>query len=574
MELTGRGGVVGDTGEYWRAISDLGGQYHESADHGDIDRDDAGRGENTGSAEGEQLGDDLEVVRGLGEEVLGAMAQKEPEIEGQLSEEEKQARVEFDRWQAEMAGTPEEYWHRLEEKWWVEKQIAMDYYATPKMDVLQKKAQGFLKKQVPELSDVGVQARAEMATKVALQTLAEKEIEMLMGAKLGRDGERKLKKGWDATLLHQAYGVMQDDLVRLYGKDTEGERPSGDEMNEMELAAWWVASEPENVHAKREWERLKAVEAAESEAEDENKDDGKDGAKDEEKVPLVHLSQDEAEIVSAPEMPVNTAMMGAEMGATKEAAGRENLVQKILRGLANGGFAQRADRAVATAMAAMNAAGTELVPVAEAVMGRSSDKGADKPEVGMEGAEQEEMIEQIITMTSQAVRMFEEQVEVLEDYNPLKSEMIQALNTLREELRDLKIMYEANVASFEEGKRQRDAGLSLDRTDVGESDEWRNGEISLERLYANGMLKRGESAELNLGVLRGLREKLHEELDRVTQQLMTERANYKDYLITLSNAERYLERLAEEEAEEKRRQQDDYVTDYPTDEPMRGEAES
>lgn len=460
FEGGGSGGVY-NTDAYWRMLSDLSGT----------------QGSWMKSPE-KQVEPEAETVKGLGAEAMERIVEENSDVEtpepGEVEAEVEQAREELSAWSEKLAGTPEEYWQQLEKDWWVQSGVPMEYYAQPKFEVLLEKAKEFLKAQAPELSEAGLEARAELATKVALQSLAEREMEMLQGAKLDRKGERKLKKGWDGDLLHQAYYAMRGDLAQIYAQDETMEL--GDDLSERELAAWWVASEPENAKAKQALERLQAVEPVEPvepEAEEAEEEIG-------------HLRDDETEVVYEPK-PIAT--MDDIVAKSKQAEKTpEGMVQKLWQMLRNRApFVEWREQAV-----------TALAPVAP-------EGGiVEVVEPPAEEVDSKEAVGQTIGMVQQAIQALERDVSYLEDYDEKKSSLLRMLNELLILCVNIQVEYEAAADDIEDGKRQKALGLELDKIEVGESDALREGELALEGLYADGTLEREQPTEAKVEHLREL----------------------------------------------------------------------
>lgn len=481
-------GDVYNTDAYWRMIGDLKDQQVDWMQK---------------QPEGEP-GPEAEVVKGLGAEALERVTEEpvgenveaetpEPELDGA---EEAQAREELAAWTEKMAGAPEEYWQQLEKDWWVQSGVPLEYYAQPKVEVLLEKAKEFLKVQVPGLSEAGIEVRAEMATKVALQGLAEKEVEMLQQAKVDRKGERKLKKGWDGDLLHQAYYAMRGDLARIYAGD-ETER--GDDLSESELAAWWVASEPENARAKQELERLQA-EVEEPEAPKEPKVEEK-----EEKI--VRLKPEEVEIVHepAPLVTLDEVVKSEQTGQVPE-----SMIQKLWQALQDRmPFVNQKDKVV-----------TALVPVvARGEIVETGNEVVEKSEQPAEEVDSKEAVGQTIGMLQQAIQALERDAGYLEDYDERKSNLLEMLNELLVLCLNIQVEYETAADGIAEGKQQKALGLELDRTEPGDSATWRKGELALEGLYAEGMLERDQSAEEKMEQLRVLQTQVEAQI-RASNELL------------------------------------------------------
>lgn len=506
---------------------------------------------------------DFASVQDLGAEALSRMTDEMPETEKSFEIEDEvveglrnvAVRENLDAWQESMAGTPEEYWRGLEEKWWVDEEIPMDYYSTPKIDVLMEKASEIIRERLPDLSEAGVQARAEMATKVALQGLAEQEANLIAQAKVNHKGERKLKKGWDEKLLHQAYYEMRGDLERIYDEGLVGQ-VEGDDLSDKESVAWWAASEPENTQAQKEMERLK------EEREPEKVEEAEENAGE---APIVKLKPGEAEIVEAPE-PIVT-MDDIESGEKPVTTVAERvpagIVQRAWRKLRHRDPFIRQKEQATTALA-------NVVPVAGAEVADSRDNAiVSKDEITAEAAmSEQEIVEEIVGLIGKAVRMFEERTSVLEDYDPIKSDMIQKMNVVKAMLVSMQALFMANRKDFEEGDRQKAAGLELDRTEIGDSEARRNGEIAMELLYSEGVLNRGQSAEEKLKSLPGIRKQLYEKMKQTYEQLLTELSNYEERLRQTIDSETHLKWLAEEE--ERQNMDDDTVVEYPSQKTLDG----
>ena len=570
MEFAGKNGGMMNTGEYWGAISDeLGGRYRDNGNSGK-----------------EQV--DANVVRDLGAEVLSATERKVESGE-QASEEEKQVREEFDKWLESMEGPLDEYWQRLEGKWWVEKQAPLSEYVAPRYDLLRANAKKFVRKKMPELTVVGAEARAEMATKVALQRLAEEEAKLLKTTRVGFGGKLRLAKDWNVALLMAANTGMERDLKRVYGEDAE--RPDGDDLSERELVAWWAASEPESEWPKRALELLETAKeeevpepgAATEGVKDAEEVDEAESVAEEDKKPIIHMNSDDIKIVSVPEPLVNTAMVEKEQAEddrpAAEVAERESLIQKILGKLPVIGrsFSDHVNKAIVeAARAAMSGddVGAKLVPAAktEVVVEKPDDGGMEKQEAGAEELGQSEMIERAIITVSQAMQSLRGQTDLLEDYNPAKLGILETLNSILTGLTDLQAKLKASSGDFEEGKRQREAGMRKDLVEVGDSNVLRKGEVILGLLISSGILEPGKTAEEYLGVLDGLREKLSGELDRATLEFNIERDNYLDILGKLLDVAPYLVWLREKEADEAAKgvdERDGKIVDFPSSDVLR-----
>lgn len=211
-----------------------------------------------------------------------------------------------------------------------------------------------------------------------------------------------------------------------------------------------------------------------------------------------------------------------------------------------------------------------VVPVAGAEVADSRDNAiVSKDEITAEAAMSEhEIVEEIVGLIGKAVRMFEERTSVLEDYDPIKSDMIQKMNVVKAMLVSMQALFMANRKDFEEGDRQKAAGLELDRTEIGDSEARRNGEIAMELLYSEGILNRGQSAEEKLKSLPGIRKQLYEKMKQTYEQLLTELSNYEERLRQTIDSETYLKWLAEEE--ERQNMDDDTVVEYPSQKTLDG----
>lgn len=513
------GSDVLNTEEYWEQLMQLADKMpRENEDDAEAERtDDAG---GPSRAELSAIGNKAAVSVIKQDEVM----QAEPE-----------ARQELDAWLETMEGSPEEYWHKLEDKWWFDEEAPLDQYAMPKLDVLMNEASKMLREQVPGLSDEGVRTRAEMATKIVLQDLAKREAEMLIATKdkLDRKGNRKLDKGWDEKLLHRAFYEMRNHLTNFYKSyDWVKEGVVGDDLTENEQIAWRTVVEPQKPgtlnmrillgkYPRREEEgadeyfaRLKNYTRQDKTREDQLAADAKyeaehprpvvepakkqEAEKSAEEQETIHkLRPDEAEIVEEPKLivPADIVMNTQSATVVETALERhENVVRRVwnkVRGVWP--FMRRREEAVVDA-------GTAMVPrvdVAEIVTSEE-DVVVAQPEDNVEQMDDEAAVGQTIGMVERAMRILEKQASVLEDYDPLKSEMTQQLDELKVTLANLQALWLAGKDDIEDGKRQKELGLKLDETEEGDSDIWRKGALAMEGFYASGILKREQSVEEKL----------------------------------------------------------------------------
>lgn len=481
---------------------------------------------------------DFGSVQELGAEALNRMTEESTE---NVRAEEEQARGDLEVWLESMAGTPEEYWQKLEEQWWIDEEVPMDRYPTPKIDVLTEKAKEFLQGRRPELSEAGVMARAEMATKVALKNLAEQEANLITQTKVNRKGERKLKKGWDERLLHQAYYAMQGDLERIYDGDTAEEMVE-DDLSDEEMVSWWAASEPGNAQARQEMERLQAAKVTKKE-----KDEGTEKVEEAEEQPIVKLKPDEVEVVKEP-APIVTMDDLASGGkpAIVETVEREpaGIVQKLWWRLTDRKpFIEQKEQALA------------LVSVASVAKAEVADRlGVEKLEPIIE-RDGKEMVGQTIGVVQQAIQALEKDAGYLEDYDKKKSNLLRMLNDLLVLCLNIQVEYETAGEDIEEGKRQKALGLELDKTEVGDSETWREGELALEGLYAEGMLEREQPAEAKM-----------ERLKELQEQTVAQMRACNELLKKVFSAARYLKHEIDDIETEV---EDDTVVEYPSDEALK-----
>lgn len=199
-----------------------------------------------------------EVVKGLGEEAvrktepvaqgteetanLAVQASENLESEStEMTDEEKEAaqaetREELEKWIKSLQGTPEEYWKKLEDFYWIEQNVSMDSYRPPRIDLLQAGARKILHEKMPNLPEEELEAQVEMAVKVALQGLAEQEAKSLAEAPVDRKGKRRLSYGWEEKLLHEAYHEMQRILEEGLPEIKPVEKTEEPEKEEVELS--------------------------------------------------------------------------------------------------------------------------------------------------------------------------------------------------------------------------------------------------------------------------------------------------------------------------------------------------
>ena len=207
------------------------------------------------------------------------------------------------------------------------------------------------------------------------------------------------------------------------------------------------------------------------------------------------------------------------------------------------------------------------------------------------------VVDDIIGMSNQVMRAYEEQTSVLENHDPLKAEMVQRIDDLKVTLTELQALHAANEADFVDGNEQKKMGLKLDNTEVGDSEIWRKGEMAMEDLYRQGILTEEQPAEMKLEVLREMQKQLDAKLrekavelkqaslelgrsgktgeekrvewQQQKQTMAVERANYDEFLKKFLAAERYLEWVVVKEAKEKVDPTSEAVTDFPSPEALK-----
>lgn len=572
------GSDVLNTEEYWEQLMQLADKMPRE---GEIDVE-AERTDDAGGPSRAELG------------TIGSKAAASVIKPDEVMQAGPEARQELDAWLETMKGSPEEYWHKLEDKWWFDEEAPLDRYAMPKLDVLMNEASKMLREQVPGLSDEGVRTRAEMATKVVLQDLAKREAEMLIATKdkLDRKGNRKLDKGWDEKLLHRAFYEMRNHLMNFYKSyDWVRDGVAGDDLTENEQIAWRTVVEPQkpgtlnmrillDKYPRREEEgadeyfaRLKNYTRQDKTREDQLAADAKYEAEHpqpvvetvkkqeverptEKQETIRKLRPDEAEIVYAP-VPLQSEM---------EQQGTRGVRQDV-----------------------------EALPLVEDVV----EVGPVlKTETKTEPVDEMTMVEQTLDMAQQVARVMKQDNDVLEEYNPAKAEMAGMLDELAVLLVNIQAAHEASKDDIAEGKRQKDLGLVPDRVSVGESDDIRRGELALQSLYDRGYLDRETPARANLAFLQEFQQRAEAgiksekiELERATREAarvvgndevntkrrekardMAQEARmrqmaYSELLEKILPALRYLQKVVQEEVPA---DDAEHIVEFPSEEVLEG----
>lgn len=73
---------------------------------------------------------------------------------------------------------------------------------------------------------------------------------------------------------------------------------------------------------------------------------------------------------------------------------------------------------------------------------------------------------------------------------------------------NIRARYEASAEDIEEGRRQKDLGLTPDRVEVGDSEMYRRGELALEGLYSQGVMQREQPPEVKLEFLQAFQQRV------------------------------------------------------------------
>lgn len=453
-------------------------------------------------------------------EEVSEKATKEPKTEVEAEPEVIQGKAQLEAWQETMAGTPEERWQALEDEYAERKGVEMEAYAQPQIEMLRQKAEEVVRQQLPEMGEAGVAARVDLALKVALGDLAEEEARLLASAEVGRNGQRKLQKGWDEALLHQIYYDMRNNLLNVYGAyDWMEVDAQSDELGEDELVAWRALDAPrtpgtlsmryllgkyprrEDEGADAYFERLQAYTRQDQRRKKQLKADAKYEAahpkQHAEVVPRV-----EAEVVYAPKPLVTMETESQPQAAEAEEQTHVNLATRVW---------QKVKRAVPfTKRKAQVLAKAELVPVI------AGDEIIDlEPETGTgEVPEQDgrEAVGQVISTVERAIQAVEHDTSFLEDYDEKKSDLLQNLDEAKILLLNIQADLEAASEDIKAGQQQRKQGLVLDKIEVGESEALRRGEFALEELYTQGVLERDQPLEVQLEFLQSLQTQASEKV--------------------------------------------------------------
>lgn len=413
----------------------------------------------------------------------------EQAAEGEAADTLHGSREELDAWLETMKQPLDKYWQDLVDEQWIETGIPIN--ESPKIEVLLDGAKKYLREQLPELSRAGIEERAGLATKVVLRDLAEKEAQRLGAAKVNRKGERVLPKDFEPKLMHETYYDMRQILEQFYHQN-EGLRTgaSGDELTEDEQIAWRVADTPRKLDmtslldkyprrleegADEYYRRLQAYTKQGDEREKQLVADAKYNAehlKVEKAVPAPHkLCDDEVEIVYSPQPLTAKRLFQDRVKQTLQAVSPK-------------------------------AAKDELVIQAQ---GEVIDQGpADDSEI----VDETSMMETTINSVQKLTQVLEAQIALLEDYDPAKAEMARMLDEMAVLLVNIRARYEASVEDIEEGRRQKDLGLTPDRVEVGDSEMYRRGELALEGLYSQGVMQREQPPEVKLEFLQAFQQRV------------------------------------------------------------------
>ncbi len=506
------GGGVYDTEQYWdkvaRLASEVAQKRNKPSSEGEAAtaQSEAETELNSGNTAklqtlGEKVTQVLEAEQAAEGLVADSDIENEIKAEGEAADTLHGGREELDAWLETMKQPLDKYWQDLVDEQWIETGIPIN--ESPKIEVLLDGAKKYLREQLPELSRVGIEERAELATKVVLRDLAEKEAQRLGAAKVNRKGERVLPKDFESKLMHETYYDMRQILERFYHQN-EGLRSgaSDDELTEDEQIAWRVADTPRKLDmtalldkyprrseegADEYYRRLQAYTKQGDEREKQLVADAKYNAehlKVEKAVPALHkLRDDEAEIVYSPQP------------LTAKRPFQDRVKQTL--------------QAVSP-----KAAKDELVVQAQE---EAIDQGpADDSEI----VDETSMMETTINSVQKLTQVLEAQIALLEDYDPAKAEMARMLDEMAVLLVNIRARYEASAEDIEEGRRQKDLGLTPDRVEVGDSEIYRRGELALEGLYSQGVMQREQPPEVKLEFLQAFQQ-------RVTNDINDEARNSK-----------------------------------------------
>ncbi len=494
------GGSVYDTEQYWDKVARLASEVAQKRNKPNSEGETAAAQPeaetelNSGNAGkmqtlGEKVTQVLEAERVAEGLVADSDIENETKAEGEVADTLHESREELDAWLETMKQPLDKYWQDLVDEQWIETGIPIN--ESPKIEVLLDGAKKYLREQLPELSRAGIEERAGLATKVVLRDLAEKEAQRLGAAKVNRKGERVLPKDFESKLMHETYYGMRQILEQFYHQN-EGLRAgaNGDELTEDEQIAWRVADTPRKLDmtalldkyprrseegADEYYRRLQAYTKQGAEREKQLVADAKYDAehpKVEKAVPALYkLRDDEVEIVYSPQPLTAKRLFQDRVKQTLQAVSPK-------------------------------AAKDELVVQAQ---GEVIDQGpADDSEI----VDETSMMETTINSVQKLTQVLEAQIALLEDYDPAKAEMARMLDEMAVLLVNIRARYEASAEDIEEGRRQKDLGLTPDRVEVGDSEMYRRGELALEGLYSQGVMQREQPPEVKLEFLQAFQQRV------------------------------------------------------------------